>query len=103
MYLNDFDGVSSAAKYLYDWVRNLTKNGSVYGCDVELIIVREVLSLLSSVVGIFKWEVGALVSSHLSVRLGIQSEVATYQLLLGVIGTTVGGDDIVNNYVKRCN
>ena len=72
-------------------------------CDVELIIVREVLSLLLDVVDIFELEGGALALSHLSVRPGIQSEVATYRLLHGVIGTTVGGDDIVNNYVKRCN
>jgi hypothetical protein len=102
MYDNETDGVSAAAKRLFDWVRNPSNNGRVYRNDVPTYIVREVLSLLSDEDGIFEeieceeWD-----SPHLSVRPGIQPAIATYQLLLGVIGPSVGGDDMTERVALR--
>ena len=41
-------------------------------------------------------------SSHLSVRPGIQPAIASYQLLLGVLGPSVeGGDDMTERVALR--
>ena len=42
-----------------------------------------------------------LASSHISVRPSIQPEVATYRLLLDVITSTVGDDDIIERGALR--
>jgi len=94
-------GISPAANHLYYWIRDPTNDGQVYCHDVVPYTVREVLVVLSEVEGIFDFEGGASASSHLSVRPGIQPEVATYRLLLEVIGAKVGGDDIVERGVLR--
>ena len=101
---NETDGVSSSAKRLFDWVSDPSNNGSVYRSDVPTYIIREVLSLLSEEDGIFEEEEGEEEwdSSHLSVRPGIQPAIASYQLLLGVLGPSVeGGDDMTERVALR--
>ena len=76
---DDCDGdISPAANHLYYWIRDPTNNEQVFCRDVVPYTVREVLVVLSKVEGIFDFEGGASASSHLSVRPGIQPEVATY-------------------------
>ena len=70
-------GISPAANHLYYWIHDPTNDGQVYCHDVVPYTVREVLVVLPEVKGIFDFEGGASASSHLSVRPGIQPEVAT--------------------------
>ena len=99
-------GVSNAAIRLFDWVRDPSNNGSVYPNDADATThtVREVLSLLSEEDGIFEEEEGEEEwdSPHLLVRPGIQPAIATYRLLLEVLGPSVeGGDDMTERVALR--
>ena len=73
----------------------------MYGNVVTPYTVREVLTELADIEDLFKLADGELASSHLSVRPSIQPEVATYRLLLDVITSTVGDDDIVERGALR--
>ena len=63
----------------------------------------ELLSLLSDEDGIFEEVEGEEWDSppHLSIRPGILPAIETYQLLLGVVGPSVGGDDMTERVALR--
>jgi hypothetical protein len=98
---DDYDnsGVSNDAIHLLDWVRDPSNNGSVYPNNATTHTVREVLSLLSEEEKEGEEEFD---SPHLLERPGIQPAIATYSLLLEVLGSSVeGGDDMTERVALR--